>query len=408
MSRLHSWYEHCAELWKGRKRVDLSDLAGRMDADLGAWPSEMGSRAEAASHAQRLGVSNRTVGALKDAVPGTDEHKVHQFFKDAASYARRKTVRNPVVMGGDTLTGEIDKPHLEHFTAMFADHHSALDFVPNKAGGASWTLNGGAMRVRTMGVRRRNQAMHTAGHSPVHTMDDLDTLHTGVEHAIKAGKVDVAHANRYHVMRGALRRVAATWADQYPNDKFMPSWGAMDTTALRVMRTGADHLDATGFGEAKARLQPVLDAAIAAHEAHPLRQRTDRKGAKDVSAHDYPGLHKIGSDSYWKQMSQVAGDSRRRDSRRGAATSEIDAASHVPAAIKAPAKPAPAAEAPAFKEPSSYDEYKQRVEAGEKFEPGLTMKMERQRMLERRTRKSFAAHTFYKAWLDWRGESTNG
>lgn len=419
MSTLRGWYEHCAELWKGRKRVDLTELAGSMDEALGAWPAEMGSRADAASHAQKLGVSNRTFGALKDAAPGTPEHKVHQFFKDAASYARRKSLRRPVVASGDSLTGEIDKQHLSHYAGLYANHHADIDFIDqrNKFEGRAKssvqkpTGEVVAVRLRARRVSNRNALIGAAGHNPIHTMDDLDVLHAGAEHAIRSGAVSAPHANRYRVMREAMQRVSRTWSESYPNDKFEPSWGAMDTTALRVMRAGVDHLDAAGFTGAKSRYQPLLDAAISAHEKVPFRPRDQRKHAKNDTTSEYPYLHPIGSEAYWKQHSQLTADSARTDRRRKRQTQGVDAAAHVPAAVKTAKPSAPAASAPetaSVKEPASYDEYKQRVEAGEKFEAGLTMKMERQRMLERRTRKSFAAHTFYKAWQTWRGERING
>lgn len=407
MTRLRSWHEHCASLFKARKPAKLTDVAARLDEHFGPWPQEMGSRAEAAAHVESIGRAKALT--LAGSAPGTPEHKAHTFVTDQKKFARAHSSRNAVPAFNDTLTGPIDKDHVEHYSNLWATHNTLLEHsdrgkkieVANEDGDAVQmrTVPRGRapMQLRTYTTALRVKAMRAAGHAePFATPDDLKTLHAGVEHAIHSGAVSESDANRYHVMRAAVGKVERQHADAYPGLPFKPSWAAMDTGALRAMRAGADHLHHAGFPDAKDRLGSVLSSALDSHDKHPF---TPKLGDENRSR-PYPALHRIGSKQHQLQERSWAQSMATLDKRRGIASEQP--------ATPTPAKTAQAAAPKPIELPASYADYKSRSDRGETFAPEVHTKMERMRMQERqaakaaKVEKAFSGATLYKALLAWR------
>lgn len=398
MLRFTSLFEDLLSLEKARKKVDLHKLASDMDSSLGPWPKEMGARAEAVEHVLKFGRSQSL--QLKDAAPGTPEHKAYTFVRDARAHAAKKS---PAVVssrkasfGTDSLEGPIDKEHIDHYANVWSDHHFNLE---NKTSAKSTdaetgrlvTRSGRKIQARSLVVTRRMNHMSGAGAKDlIASSDDLDTIHSGVDRAIQAGKVPVADANRYHVMRATLKRAESRHKESYPGVPFKPSYASMDTAALRTMRTGLDHLHETGFAGARERLTPSVSAALASHDAHPFVDPSRKSAA--VTGFAYPALHKIGSTQHSGQQDAISRQRKRLDTARGF-TSE-------PGPKSAPAKAAPAAAAPKELElPGSYDEYRSRVDRGEKFEPAVHTRMEKLRIEQRRAslNKSLASNALVKS-----------
>lgn len=411
MSALRAWYWHCVDLFKARKAKDLGNMAKEMDDTLGAWPSEMGSRAEALEHVEKFG--RQASLAFKDAKPGTPEHKAFMFMADTKKMARRNSMRNPVLADNDTLTGRLDTAHMKHYAEAFASHHDLLEHSPSALqhdeveGARAMPVHGGVVQKRALTVEQRNRAMMSEKHSPWHTMEDLDALHAGVQQAIGQGKVSEADANRYVVMRAALQLNAQRHENSYPGLKHRPSWGAIDTTALKVMQIGAEHLPQVGMSDVQQRLSPVLATAMRVHEAHPWLERKQGKGQRDRAAFAYPKLHPLGSGAHAKQeawRSAWLGQMGKNRNKAGA----LDVAAHASAAIPAKsAAPAPAASAKA--EPTDFSDYQQRRDAGEQFAPAVHVRMERLKRQGAASKmmtdigQDVNKALLYDAWRLWRG-----
>jgi hypothetical protein len=209
-------------------------------------------------------------------------------------------------------------------------------------------------------------------------------------------------------MHAALHLNAKRHPESYPGLPFRPSWGALDTTALKVMRVGAGHLHHVGLGETQQRLTPVLDAALAAHESHPFAKRSgDNAVLRDKVFFEYPKLHPIGSKEYDMQEAGRAQLMRTTDRRRTKAT--LDVAAHATAPIPA-ASTAPSG----YVEPKTYEEYKQRADAGEAF-PDATIHTRMSKLRRQGASATAVAQAkselaqdvrkalIYDAWLVWRG-----
>lgn len=412
MSLLRAWHDRCAALFKARKPAALSDVAARLDEHFGPWPEHMGSRADAVAHVEAIGRA-KALG-LSDALPGTPEHKAYTFVTDQKRYARANSARLPVRQG-DSLTGPIDQTHITHYAGQWATHNRRLEHSPRGkplevagSDGEVMTLRRNIhsrkpMQFRVPTVERRMAHMRAAGHAePFATSDDLRTLHAGVQHAIHAGAVSEADANRYHVMRAAMTIVENDHPESYPGLPFKPSWAAMDTGALRAMHAGAEHLGHAGFADAKERLVPVLRSALSAHDAHPFLTTT----SEGRVAVPYPSLHPIGSKKH-----QVQAMSRSRlfaaaDSAQGHAPELTAQASSKPA-VKAAAAPESEPAAPSM----TWEEYRARSERGEKIDDATRNRLEKEQYEKRKAakaaqvEKAFAAASLLKAFRAWRREA---
>ncbi|MFM2124554.1 MAG: hypothetical protein RL328_1005, partial [Acidobacteriota bacterium] len=133
MNRLQVWYDHCVDLWKASKRVSveqLGDIARQMDEAHGPWKTEgLGTRSEAAKHYHEMG-RKKALALGPTAGPETPERRAYEFARDLARHSRRQQVARPVQSSGDTLSGAIDKTHLDHYASRWASHNTMLENVP--------------------------------------------------------------------------------------------------------------------------------------------------------------------------------------------------------------------------------------------------------------------------------------
>lgn len=419
MNRLQAWYDRCVDLWKASKRASveqLGDIARQMDEAHGPWKTEgLGTRSEAVKHYHEMG-RKKALALGPTAGPETPERRAYEFARDLARHSRRQQIARPVQTSGDTLPGAIDKPHLDHYASRWASHNALLENVPR---GQATTINGVETRILAAGkhknrpvhhvraplVHKRMKMMSAGGSEPTFTMDDLKTIHSGVERAIHAGKVPVQSANRYHVMRQAMQIVHDQHHDpDYPAAvPFKPSYAALDTESLKVMHTGVQHLDEQGFGEAKARLSPILDHAVKSHHEHPYFS----SGAPRHTGHhrvslSYPDLHSIGSLPHQKQLAAEASRIKSVESRRTTTGgTSLDVAPSKPADAPKPVQET----APKPEMPSSYDEYRSRLSAGEKFDPSVMLSMEKLRRIKKSLTTALGSADLLKAWKAWRREA---
>lgn len=386
MSRLSSWYERCAFLWKGRPRKDPNEMVASMEQMLGA--SKYGDRAAAAKHYQAFGPkASRSFGSHPE---GSNERMAFEFSREVLGLNRRKGTQRL----GDSLTSPIDQAHIEHHGETWAAHNNVLEHVPraDETEEGARALQGHKFQSRSLKVQRRIKHMAGQGHAePYATMDDLNTIHTGVERAIHAGKVPTADANRYHVMRHAIKLNHARHSETYPGLPFKPSFAAMDTAALRTMKTGVDHLDETGFREAKQRLGGMLGSAVESHSVHPFEDSATRLALRHSVAMSYPALHEIGSPAHAKQQKATDKFMARVDRSRMAPSRKAELKQK-----KTEEKSKEAAKNAPLEMPSSYDEFRQRQDSGESFDPKVVARME----MQRRMKKSLFAE-----WKSWRGEA---
>lgn len=415
MMSLRDWFEHCADLWKGRKKVDLNVKADELDSALGPWSE--GSRRDAVAHVEKLGRMASFKG--KDAHPSSPEGQAYRFMQDMVKVARRKTVSRPVLSGEDTLEGPLDSKTLKHHAERWASHNDRLEHVPR---GSEIDFGDGSARVlkpqsraearpvqfRTNTVSQRIKHMTGRGVKDLYASDDdLATIHTGVERAIAAGKVSPKSANRYSVMREAIKLNRERHKESYPGLDFKPSYASFDTESLRVMSAGIEHLHETGFSEAKSRLAPTLSSAVESHSVHPhsSRQGSIRRRATTTP---YPNLHPFGSIEFKKQEQGILNEQRVVDRRRAGKAAQLMKPAAAP---KAPKSSTPAAaEAPSWKAPASWDEYKTRSEAGEDFEtrfkadPKLRSQIEGMNPRRQRVLKSLDGTALFNLWKAWRTE----
>jgi hypothetical protein len=411
MSRLLELYASFDDLWKGRKAktpAQLNDMATEMDGTLGKWPEGHGTRQEAVQHFVRLG--RKASLGHKDAAPGSPEHMAYRFATDQLKHAR-------AIPLNDTLTGAIDKEHLAHYSAHWQDHFDRLDHAPR----VTREINDVPMPVlpgknqagkvrqsRTLIGEKRIKRIKASGQSHIATMDDLNTIHTGVERAIQTGKVPEGDANRYHVMRSALQEVHRRHPQTRPGMPFEPSYASMDTTALKVMHTGVEHLDDAGFRETKTRLGPMLASALDAHTAHPFVTDGRRASMKGTVSLAYPTLHPIGSVAHRSQASALSNlASRVGRSRADKETKQFVATQRTKEKEKKAVKAQAQAKAEAVKasEPKSWSEFQDRQAKGESFAPEINTRMERLRRAERAANtleRSLASARLLKALKTWR------
>lgn len=417
MSRFFTLREELETIWKGRKPQtpeQLMDLAGRMDESLGKWPEDHGSRQAAVEHFVRLGRSGSL--AQKDAKPGSPEHMAYKFATDQMRHARAAVVkRAPKLVSGDTLSGKIDKEHLEHYAGKWADHFDALEHAPRQVkeiDGEDVPVlptpksrqGSSAAKVfqrRPLIGEKQIKHMKSQGISHVASMDDFNIIHSGVERAINAGKVSEGDANRYAVMRSAFQTASKRHPENRPGLPFQPSYTSFDSGALRAMSAGLEHLDETGFREAKTRLAPVISGAMAAQAKHPMKERTPGWHRSKTMYTTYPDLHPIGSDAHQRQevafQTAVKNSDKRRNKTPGTPASASPAS--------APAVSKLAAAAKEVDLPASWDEYTKLRDAGKITDPQVHIKMERKRREERAAaamNKSLASVKLLRSLAVWR------
>lgn len=408
MSRLQDLYSAFEDLWKGRKAMSadqLTELAGKMDASLGPWPKENGTRQDAVKHFLTFGRKGSL--AHKNAAPGTPESMAYNFATDQMKHARANvTKRAPSLSAGDTLTGAIDKDHIDHYATHWATHFDILDHAPRmtkEVDDEAMPVMPGTNKVqqlRTVTGQRRIKHMKSQGQSHAFTMDDLNTIHTGVERAIQTGKVKESDANRYHVMRAAMHKVHKMHPDSHPGLPFEPSLASVDTTALKVMHAGIEHLDDTGFREAKSRLGPALSSAVASHEAFPYSSGGRKAAERRAVSVNYPDLHRMGSLEHTKQATLMQAHLNRVGRSRGTKeTKQFEQQQVAKVEAKKTAQEA-AKKGPDL--PASWEEYTQLRDAGKITDPAVHTEMERRRRAERAMAKSFAAVRLLKDLKDWR------
>lgn len=395
MSRLGTWYERCALLWKARKPRNSADLASELDRTLG--PSSYGDRSVAAQHYEKFG--RRASLGLGSHPEGSPERMAHGFAREVFKLNRGKSKSFVVNSHQDTLSKPIDQAHIDHYAEHWATHNDILEHAP--AGMASESFEGmrtlvghkgRPVQMRTNTVFRRIKHMKGQGHAnPYATMDDMRTIHTGVERAIQAGKVSTEDANRYHVMRHAVKLLHNRHAESYPGLEFKPSYAAMDTAALRAMKAGVEHLHETGFSDAKQRLGGMLGSAIESHGKHPFFESSAAAKKRSVAI-PYPALHEIGSDHHTRQQGHID-----RFLKRVSRNREDKELKSVRQEAEAKEK-AKAPEPKQFEMPASYDEFRARQDRGEKFDPQVVTRMEMER--RRGMKKSLLAD-----WKAWRGEA---
>lgn len=394
MSRLGNWYERCAILWKARtyKPKDPAGLASKMDSMLG--PSSYGDRSEAAKHYGTHGAkAAKTFGSHPE---GSSERLAFEFSREIPKLARAQSKAWVVNPHKDTLTKPIDQDHIKHYGEHWATHNNLLEHSPSGKAledGLRSVDGQKPYQMRSLKVMQRIKQMKSQGHAePYATKDDLQTIHTGVERAIQAGKVPTSDANRYHVMRHAVKLLGDRHAESYPGLPFQPSYAAMDTAALRVMKTGVDHLHETGFNDAKKRLGGMLGSAIESHSTHPFMESGKKAAMHFTMAVPYPALHEIGSDHHTRQKSHLE-----RFLKRVSSSREDKELKAVRAQAEAKEK-AKAAEPKPLEMPKSYEEFRERQDRGEAFDPQVVTRMEMER--RRNMKKSLLAD-----WKAWRGEA---
>lgn len=411
MHTIRSWFDYCADLWKGRKPIDFEAKAKELDE---AMPRPDGrSWQTAVEHARTI--PRNTALKHVDAHPDSPEGMSRDFWRATLRHAvnRRHSV-GPILAKQSTLNEPIDHPTLKHYSMTWSNH---LDRIDNVSRGALLNEEGSdaaralvspyaktarPQQFRSNIVARRVKYMKAQGHqSPFMTDDDLATIHVGVERAIQAGKVSTDQANRYHVMRDAVKIHRAAVRADNPELDLKTSYAAFDTGALKAMREGVEHLHEAGFTDAKHRLGPVLSSALESHSEHPFGSNAAKNVRNRTAATEYPHLHPIGSLEFQKQTSSLKAAYRRYDKVRADSSA-------LPAPQKAPAA---APEAPAWQEPKSWSEYKDRESAGEDFEahfkrePALRSRLEGMNPRRQKVQKAFDTAAMLDALLSWRKET---
>lgn len=392
MSRIGAWFDRCAILWKARKPKNPQDLAASMDKMLG--PSSYGDRKVAAEHYAKHGRNTAlTFGSHPE---GSPERLAFEFARDSMKLSRAQSKTFVVKPHEDSLARPIDQEHIDHYAEKWASHNELLEHVPRgkELESGMRSMDGKTpVQMRTRTVSSRIQHMKKQGHKePFATMDDLRTIHTGVEHAINSGKISTGDANRYHVMRHAVKLLSDRHAESYPGLPFKPSYAAMDTAALRVMKTGVEHLDETGFRETKQRLGGMLGSALESHDVHPTEYNSQKASHDKILRTPYPALHEIGSPEHERQQGYL----KTFHARVGRSRNEADnKATYRAVAEKEQAK-AKATEPAPLEMPKSYQDFRDRQDRGETFDPKVVAHMER----ERRMKKSL-----FDDWKAWRGEA---
>lgn len=396
MSAIRTWFVLCSEFFKARSTPlykdpnKLKQKVESMDAALPAWDQAHGTRAEAAAHLVELG---RFDPSWKDADPSSKEFRAHKLMSDVKKINRMSSSRHPVVPEHDTLTGDLDDATMSHYTNLWAAHHSTIEHSSRLGehsdveGARASRLPGKAskvpLRVPSLIVARRNKFMQQSGVEPFHSMDDLDVLHAGVERALQVpDRIAPGDKNRYTLMRAALKKVAKEYPESYPGLPFKPSWAAMDTTALKVMRTGAAHLGDVGFGGSAEKLTAALDRALESHQKFPFagRKRGQAYTGGETISVPYPSLHPMGSLAQRNQQSSFSSAMAKRDAK----------ISGSPAAASKPAKPQqPEADL-------SFDALHAKRESGQQMSP---MEMVRYEKLKREQRM---AKSLLSEWRVWR------
>lgn len=399
MTSLSVWYDRCAFLWKSRQNKDPGEMAAKMDAKLG--PSSYGDRKIAGGHYARIGP--RKALAFGSHPEGSPERLAYEFAKDVARFSRSNQVSVADSMHKDSLSTPIDSAHLKHYGSQWADHFDMLEHVPRGVETDEGVRRMPGMRtpsqLRSTKVSARLKHMASQGHKdPFATMDDLQTIHTGVERAIQTGKVSTADANRYRVMRHAVGIAQNKHKETYPGLAFKPSYAAMDTTALRVMHEGVQHLHESGFLDAKNRLQGVLGSAIESHAVHPYIESTRKAQNNRSVALPYPGLHVMGSVQHKTQQAHLETFNERVERSRESKESKQSKIEVGAVPVQKPKEVAPAAEsAPEM----TYEEMRERQDRGEKVDPKIVNRLE----MEKRQAKKDLTRSLISDWKLWRREA---
>jgi hypothetical protein len=382
MSRLSALADRFEDLWKARKSKsaeELAELAQQLDEAHGPWDPKHGSRAEAVPHYIEHG-RTRAASLHREAPEGSPQFLAAKLASDIAM---TNGLQGPRVARtsseGDTIQGPLDEEHLRRYATKWAEHQSRMEFVQYRAKQPERIE---FLRPSTV-VLRRLKEMQSEGHARTHAdPTDLRTIHAGVEHAARSGKVPQGLENRYRVMHEALKISHETHFDAERPGPFKPSFAGMDTGALQAMKIGAEHLHELGLHESQQTLLPVITSALASHEKHPFHKVTSYN--RGITAVAYPNLHPIGSpeadhqDQVYARM--FSAHLRNQETQKPSVK--------LPESVEPP-KPAM---------PASFEEYSQRQEAGETFSPEVHLHM----ALQRRVKKAFGAATLYKSWKTWR------
>jgi hypothetical protein len=401
VTRLDALYSHLEDLWKARKPKSADQILETvkdMESSLGPWGEEHGSRAEAVAHYLEHGRMN-AVKLHKDAPVGTPQAKAAKLASDLRGWARVGKIKK-LDATGDTLQ-DLDDEHLKAHSSSWANHHDLMD---NASPGSmeiekrtGTTFGNRPVQLRSNLVNQRIKYMQAQGHrEPFASLEDLKTLNVGVERAVNAGRLTTGQANRFRVMNAAVGILHRSHKDSGSTLPFQPSYAAMDTGALEAMKVGAEHLDEMGFPEHKARLAPLLSSAVESHAKHGFipydRARRDRSIAVA-----YPNLHPIGSPEHLRQKDVYGGIQNQATRRRGAPAKQSPVAAPV----------VPAAPAAPVEIPKSHEEYMATLAPGQKPDPIMTTKIERnmRALKSAKIEKAFNTAVLFKSWQSWRAAS---
>lgn len=268
-------WAHVVDLLEKAHRGPIED--GHLEAahnQFGAWEGGV-SREQArdilklAGRAKSTRAYNKGEGDPHDPMfhAGRLQHELDSLVRPKSNVAKREMAQG--VSGALPL---LDQKQIGMNAQLWADHHERVDSGwPARMPSSS--LKSDPLPVyreqRSNTVRSRNAFMTSKGFDPMVQMKDVHALSRAVEHMASQPGHDPQLVNSARVMHRALAIRQISHEDQEAAGEihhgFSVSWPALETNALRGFAAAAKHLHHTD----ERRLTPVLNVALAAHEAHP-------------------------------------------------------------------------------------------------------------------------------------------